>query len=145
MLVKMGIFGSRRRKMSRRKMLFLEHKSLEISKAKPSFMLARVEARHGKGREGIIICCLRSHQVQAAVGPRSLTAKHFWDILLLLWGDYSADFTNVISIRQHGYSEWEHETYPGSHLVPHCTLSTRSFQFPSQETDAGLAEGECTA
>ena len=25
-------------------MLFLEHKSLEISKAKPSFMLARVEA-----------------------------------------------------------------------------------------------------
>ena len=52
-------------------MLFLEHKSLEISKAKPSFMLARVEARHGKGWEGIIICCLTSRQIQAGAGLKS--------------------------------------------------------------------------
>ena len=60
----MGIFGSRRRKMSRRKMLFLEHKSLEISKAKPSFMLARVEASHGEGS-----LFVASHHVRYRPGP----------------------------------------------------------------------------
>ena len=121
-------------------MLFLEHKSLEISKAKPSFMLARVSG--GKPLQGIIISVLTSHQIKAGRDGRVKTLRN---ISLLLCWDRSTDFINVISIRQHGYSEWEHETYPGSHLVPHCTLSTRSFQFPSQETDAGLAEGECTA
>ena len=42
-------------------MLFLEHKSLEISKAKPSFMLARVSG--GKPLQGIIISVLTSHQI----------------------------------------------------------------------------------
>ena len=60
----MGIFGSRRRKMRRRKMLFLEHKSLEISKAKPSFMLARVEASHGEGS-----LFVASHHVRYRPGP----------------------------------------------------------------------------
>ena len=50
--------------MSRRKMLFLEHKSLEISKAKPSFMLARVEASHSEGS-----LFVASHHVRYRPGP----------------------------------------------------------------------------
>ena len=56
-------------------MLFLEHKSLEISKAKPSFMLARV--RLAMGREGKGSLFVASHHIRSR--PRSDR-----DILLLL-------------------------------------------------------------
>ena len=64
-------------------MLFLEHKSLEISKAKPSFMLARV--RLAMGREGKGSLFVASHHIRSR--PRSDR-----DILLLLWGDYCGDW-----------------------------------------------------